>query len=680
MIVTSSRKASVAILTIDNPPVNALSQAVRAAIIAALKEAEDDPVVEAIILCGAGMRFSAGADIKEFGGPPLDPSLPSVCAAIERTEKPVIACLHGDVLGGALELALSCHYRVAAPGARVGLPEVKLGLLPGAGGTQRLPRLIGVAATLPIIVLGESVTTEQAAHIGLVDHILVEDAEADAILFALEVAGRRPLPRVSERMPDPAPDAIAAFKDKHGGKFKGQEAPAACLIAIEAAAGPFAEGLALERSLFLALKDDHQSQALRHAFMAERRSGKVDGLPAQTPLRPIGSVGIVGAGTMGGGIAMNFLSAGIPVTLVERDPDALSRGVDNIAKNYDGTVAKGRMTPEARDAAMGLLSPSVDLAQLAPCDLVIEAIFENMDAKKQLFAQLGSIVAADAIVATNTSYLDVDEIASAISHPERSVGLHFFSPAHVMRLLEVVRGARTSDAVLATAMALAGRIGKIPVVAGVAYGFIGNRILQARQREANKLILEGATPWQVDKVLVDFGLPMGPFQMTDLAGLDLGWHRDPARRGTLREILCAEGRWGQKKSAGFYDYDERRRGRPSPMVEKIIADFIADRGLETRRITDEEILERCLYPMVNEGARILEEGKAQRASDIDVVWLNGYGWPRWRGGPMFWSDATGLDRIVAALRRHADRLGPDFILSPLLQQLAAEGGSFASAA
>ena len=680
-VITTRKDGEIFVITSNNPPVNALGHAVRNGLADGMAEAAADDGVKAVVIRCEGRTFFAGADITEFGKPPQGPSLPEVIDTIEASDKPVIAAIHGTALGGGLEVALGCHYRIAVPSAKCGLPEVKLGLLPGAGGTQRLPRVIGVEAALPIIVKGDPIPAAKAEALGLVDKMAGEDSlEADAIAFARSVAGQSDHPRSSERSDKIAeavkdPEVFDRFRQQNARRLRGFEAPEACIQAVKAAVDlPYAEGVKKERELFTKLVSGDQSKALRHIFFAERQAAKIDDVPKDTPLIPIKKVGILGAGTMGGGIAMNFLSAGIPVTIVEREQAPLERGVGIIRKNYERTAAKGRMTAEQVEGAMGLLTPTLDYDDLADCDLVIEAVFENMGVKKEVFRKLDGIVKDGAILASNTSYLNVNEMAAETKRPEFVIGLHFFSPANIMRLLEIVRGAKTSHSVLATCMALSKQIRKIAVVAGVCPGFIGNRMLSPRQREANKLIMEGAKPWDVDRVLTGFGFPMGPFQMSDLAGLDLGWSKEKSSSSTIREVLCERDRRGQKTGKGFYDYDEQRRGTPSKEVEEIIADFIEKAGKAQREISDEEILERLLYPMVNEGALILEEGMAQRASDIDIVWLNGYGWPAWTGGPMFWSDTIGLDKVVAGLKAHADQLGPEFKLSKLLEETAAKGG------
>lgn len=660
-------------IVLNNPPVNALGLALRQGLDEALSAALADDAVRAIVLRGAGKLFSGGADITEFGAPHEAPFLPALINMLEASPKPVVAAIHGMALGGGLEVAMGCHYRVATRTAKLGLPEVTLGLLPGAGGTQRLPRLAGVAAALEIIVSGAPISGEKATTMGLVDK-LADDATLleEAIAFSRTVKTTR---RTRDFKVEVEQGVFRRFASENARRIDGFAAPQACIEAIKAAVElPFLEGLAKEVSLFYELVEGEQSRALRHVFFAERAAAKIADLPKNTQPRLIEKVGVIGAGTMGGGISMNFLSAGIPVTIVDMAKDALDRGVGVVRKNYDATASKGRLTPQQVEIAMGLFTPTTDFAALADCDLVIEAVYENMDVKKEIFARLDKVAKPGALLASNTSFLNIDEIASVTSRPQDVLGLHFFSPANVMKLVEVVRGAQTAPDALASGMDIARRIGKVPVVAGVCYGFIGNRMLIPRQDNAEALLMEGATPEQVDRVHTEFGMPMGPFQMHDLAGVDLGWHRDPNRIATLQDALCAQGRWGQKKQAGFYDYDEKRKSTPSPVVASIIAEFRAKAGIDSREITDEEIVVRTLYTMINEGAKILEEGFAQRASDIDVVWVYGYGWPRHKGGPMFWADQLGVANVVAALERYADRLGEGFTVSPLLKKLAVTGG------
>ena len=672
--IRTERHDNVLVVISDNPPVNALGQAVRAGLKDAIADALADDGVEAVVIRCDGQTFFAGADITEFGKPPVGPNLPETLDAMEASDKPVIAAIHGTALGGGCEVALACHYRVAVPSAKLGLPEVKLGLIPGAAGTQRLPRLVGADAALPLVVGGNPIPAKKAEAIGLLDALVGEDSlEADAIAFAKSKIGQ-PVPRASEGKANEDgvrdPDLFDRFRASQARKIRGFDAPNAAIEAVKAAGElSYADGVKKERELFGKLMGGTQSAAMRHYFFAERAANKIDDVPKDTPLIPIRNVGVIGAGTMGGGITMNFLSAGIPVTILEMAEDALDRGTRTMRKNYENTAKKGRMTMEAVDTAMGLLTPTLSYDDLADCDLVIEAVYENMDVKKKVFAKLDEVVKDGAILASNTSYLDIDEIATATKRPGYVVGLHFFSPANVMKLLEVVRGKETRDDVLATVMKLSKKIGKVAAVSGVCPGFIGNRMLSKRQEQANALIMEGANYWDVDDVLLEFGFPMGPFQMGDLAGIDIGWHRDPSKVTTVREALCAAGRFGQKAGKGFYDYDEARNRTPSDEVKQIIADFAAREGKEQREISKDEIRERLLYPMVNEGAKILEEGMAQRASDIDVVWINGYGWPLYTGGPMFWAKTIGFDTVVEGLDRHG------LPVSEHLRKTASDGGS-----
>jgi 3-hydroxyacyl-CoA dehydrogenase len=676
--ISTRKHGDVLIVTSNNPPVNALGHAVREGLVKAIEEADGDDAVKAVVIVCQGQTFFAGADITEFGTPKSFeyPALPQVVDIIENCTKPVVAAIHGTAFGGGLEVALASHYRVALPSAKLGVPEVKLGLLPGAGGTQRLPRVAGVGKALEMAATGNPIGAKEAYEIGLVDRLIEGDLEQHAVAFAEEVREVRPIPKSSEQDAKLAevradPTIFDAFRKANAKKFKGFDAPEYNVRAIEAAvAKPYAEGVLDERRLFMELMTGTQARAQQYFFFAERKAAKIEGLPEDTRPREIRKVGMIGAGTMGGGISMNFLSVGIPVVIVETAQEALDRGTGLMRKNYEGSAARGRITQDQVEGAMGLLTPTLKLEDLADCDLIIEAVFENMEVKKEIFGRLDKIAKAGAILASNTSYLNVDEIAASTSRPQDVLGLHFFSPANVMKLLEVVRGAKTAPDVLVTAMQLAKRIKKVAVVAGVCHGFIGNRMLMPRQVEAMKLLLEGATPSQIDRVHVEFGMPMGPFQMSDLAGVDIGWHRDPTRIENIRDALAAEGRWGQKKSAGFYDYDEKRTPSPSPRVAEIIEEFRAKTGTPQHEVTDEEIIERTLYTMVNEGAMILEEGMAQRASDIDVVWIYGYGWPVYRGGPMFWAGSEGLAKIVAGLDRHG------FEVSKLLREKAEKGERF----
>ena len=669
--ITTTRQGDVLIITSDNPPVNALGAAVRQGIQAGIQEAKDDDSIKAVVITCAGKTFFAGADITEFGKPMQEPSLPVLVDEIEALDKPVIAAVHGTALGGGCEVALASHYRIAVPSAKFGLPEVKLGILPGAGGTQRMPRVAGVEFALELATKGDPVSAEQAKQAGLVDRLATEgNLVADAVAFANEVIGQ-PVSRSSERPITVDPEVFAKFRTTNAKRFRGLDAPATIIDLIEQTAGkPYAEGVQAERMGFMKLIMGTQSAALRHIFFAERKAAKIDGIAEDIALRDIKRVGVIGAGTMGGGISMNFLSAGVPVTIVEMAQDALDRGTGVIRKNYEATAAKGRMTAEQVEGAMGLLKPTLNFDDLAECDLIIEAVYENMDVKKDIFGKLDKVAKPGAILASNTSYLNIDEIAAVTSRPQDVLGLHFFSPANIMKLLEIVRGARTADDVLATAMAISKKIKKVAVIAGVTYGFIGNRMLMPRQVEANKMLLEGATPEQIDKVHVAFGMPMGPFQMADLAGVDIGWHRDPNRIENIRDALAAEGRWGQKKSAGFYDYDEKRQPSNSPRVAELIAEWREKLNVPAHEITEEEIVVRTLYTMVNEGALILAEKMAQRASDIDVVWVYGYGWPPYRGGPMFWADTEGLKKIVEGLEKYG------FEVAPLLREKVEKGEKF----
>ncbi|ACL60286.1 3-hydroxyacyl-CoA dehydrogenase NAD-binding domain-containing protein [Methylobacterium nodulans] len=682
--VSESREGPVAVLTLQSGPVNALSAALREGIRAAVERAEADQAVKAIVLIGGGRMFSAGADITEFGKPPRGIVLPDLLNRIEGARKPVIAAIHGNALGGGLETALACHYRVAVPSAKLGLPEVKLGLLPGAGGTQRLPRIVGPRKALEVIVGGAPIGAKQAAAMGLVDEIAPEDSlRAHAVAFAERVVAEgRPLTRIRDREDRLAegrddPGLFDAFRRENARRLRGFEAPEACIACVQAACTlPFDQGLAFEREQFLKLVSGSQSAAQRYVFFAERQTARIPDVPEDTPTRPIAKVGVIGAGTMGGGISMNFLNAGIPVTIVETKREALDRGLGIIRSNYETTARKGRLRPEDVETRMGLLTDTLELEALKGCDLIIEAVFEDMGIKKDIFSRLDRIAKPGAILASNTSYLDIDEIASVTSRPGDVIGMHFFSPANVMRLLEVVRGARTERDVIATAMQIGRTIGKIPVLVGVCHGFVGNRMLAERQREANRLILEGVKPWDVDRVIYEFGLPMGPFAMSDLAGLDIGWSRETNKSESVRDLLCERDRRGQKTGAGFYDYDAKRNAMPSAVTEEIIATVAERQGVRRKAASDQEILERCLYPMVNEGAKILDEGKAIRASDIDIVWINGYGWPVYRGGPMYWADSIGLPKVLERLRAYEAEYGDAFKPSPLLERLAAEGKGF----
>ena len=680
--ISTRKHGDVLIILSNNPPVNALGAAVRQGLVAAIEEAEADESVKAVVIACEGQTFFAGADVSEFGTPKAfeQPMLPQVVDRIEAGTKPVVAAIHGTALGGGLEVALACHYRVAVPSAKLGTPEVKLGLLPGAGGTQRLPRVAGVRKALEMCATGNPIGAKDAFDCGLVDRLIEGELIPHAVAYAEEVRDVRPLPKSSERQDKLAecnPETFETFAKDNARRFRGFDAPLKNIEAVKIACEkPYSEGVLDERKLFMELMSGTQAKAQQYFFFAERKANKIERLPENTEPRAICRVGVIGAGTMGGGISMNFLSAGIPVTIVEMGQEALDRGTATMRKNYEASAAKGKLTGQQVEKAMGLLSPTLDFNALAECDLIIEAVYEDMDVKKEVFGRLEKIARPGAILASNTSYLNINEIAASISRPGDVVGMHFFSPANVMKLLEVVRGDKTAPDVLLTAMQLGKQIRKVPVVAGVCHGFIGNRMLMPRQVEATKLLLEGATPSQVDKVHVEFGMPMGPFQMADLAGVDIGWHRDPSRIENVRDALCAIDRWGQKKGAGFYDYDEKRRPSPSPVVQQIIEDFAKKQGVDRREISDQEIVDRTLYTMVNEGAKILEEGIAQRASDIDVVWVYGYGWPVYRGGPMFWADTEGAAKIVEGLRRQEERMKPEFSFSRLLLEKAEKGEKF----
>ncbi|WP_312815478.1 3-hydroxyacyl-CoA dehydrogenase NAD-binding domain-containing protein [Brevundimonas sp.] len=669
----------VGILTIDSPPVNALGHAVRVALHEGLAELLADDRVKGIVLTCAGRTFFAGADITELGKPFKEPNLDVVFEQLENREKPVVAAIFGTALGGGFEVALACHRRIAVPSAKVGLPEVLLGVLPGAGGTQRLPRLVGVEAALDIITTGKPVGAKKAHDLGLVDKLaeegkLLEQAIAYCEELIVENAAA-PLWRVRDlqdkvELSRGKPEIYAEFLKKNARAFRGFKAPFNIVKTIEAAAElSFDEGMKREWELFEELVSSTESAAQRYFFFAERSTAKVPGIGKDVEKLPIKSVGVLGAGTMGGGITMNFLNAGIPVTLVETNQAALDRGIGVIRKNYENTAAKGRMTSEQVEQRMALITPSLSKADLGDADLIIEAVFEELGLKKEIFGELDQIAKKGAILASNTSFLDLDAIAAATRRPEDVVGLHFFSPANVMRLLEVVRGAKTRPEVVATAMNLGKIIGKVPVLSGVCHGFIANRVMAERGFAADQLVLEGPTPQQIDKALYDYGFAMGPFAMIDLVGLDVIGRGSNER--TLYSDLVALDRLGQKKNGGFYDYDEKRNATPSPVAAKVIADLAAFKGVTAKGETsDEEIVAALLYPVVNEAAKVLEEGIALRASDIDVACILGYNWPVYTGGPMFWADTVGLTKIVDGLK--AMGIEP----AKLLLEKAQSGASF----
>jgi 3-hydroxyacyl-CoA dehydrogenase len=694
-IVSYAVQGHLGVITLSNPPVNALSQSkgVLQRILDSIKEGEHDSTVKAFLVLGSGRAFSGGADISEFGLPPVVgmANLPALAGYMDTVTKPIVAAIHGFALGGGLELALACHFRCAVAGTQLGLPEVKLGLLPGAGGTQRLPRLIGVERALPMIVSGDPIGAEKALELGLIDEIVKGDIGAAGANFANRVVREgRELRRtniLAAKLEQPAPDFFAAARTRVAKEHRGYPAPLAIVDCVEAAVTlPFGKGVLRERELFEKLKATNESKALRHLFFAERQVSKIPDVPEDTPVHEIKKAAVLGAGTMGGGIAMNFANAGIPVKVLEVSQDALDKGLGVVRKNYAATVSKGRLSQEEMDKRVALLKGVTSFDELKDADIVIEAVFEDMAVKKQVFERLDKTCKPGAILATNTSTLDVNEIAAMTSRPESVIGLHFFSPANVMRLLEVVRAAKTSKETLATCMKLARTIKKVGVVAGVCDGFIGNRMLHGYFREAGFLLEEGALPQQVDKVIEDFGFAMGPFRVSDLAGLDVGWYirkRQAATRpaqlrySKVADQICELGRFGQKTGAGWYRYEPgNRTAIPDPEIEALIVKASQDAGIERRQVSDQEILERCIYALVNEGAKILEEGIALRASDIDVVYLYGYGFPRYRGGPMFYADTVGLDKVNAAVKRFHETHGRFWTPAPLLERLAREGGKF----
>jgi 3-hydroxyacyl-CoA dehydrogenase len=688
--ILTSRRDEVLVLTLDNPPVNGLGAALRSALMSELEQGLADRGVSAIVLNGSGKMFSAGADIREFGKEPPagTPSLPEVIDAVERSEKPVVAAIHGVAAGGGLELALGCHARLASSEARLGLPEVTLGIIPGAGGTQRLPRLIGVRAALELILEGKLVPAKEALALGIVDAI----PDGDLVDATTEHA--RSLARSSERVRRTSEEGVAddaaafsAAEKSAATRSRGFEAPFAAIEAVRAAVAlPAAEGFAREREIFLKLLSSDQARAQRHVFFAEREAAKIPDVPPETPTRDVAAAGVVGCGTMGGGIAMCFANAGIPVVVVESEAAALERGLEKIRGLYEASFSKGRLSREERDRRLGLISGTTDFERLAGADIVVEAVFEEMEVKKDVFRKLDRSCKEGAILATNTSSLDVNEIASSISRPGSVLGTHFFSPANVMKLMENVRGEKTSKETIASVFRLAKRLDKIAVLVGVCDGFVGNRMLYAYRRQSDFLLEEGALPHEVDEALGEFGLPMGPYAMADLAGLDIGWavrKRQEAtrpkhlRHSVVPDRVCELGRFGQKTGAGWYRYDKGSRTPiRDPEIEKLIEDASRELGIPRRRIDKEEIVARCIYALINEGARILGEGIALRASDIDIVWIYGYGFPRYRGGPMFYADTVGVKKIHdAVVRFHADQ-GEWMRPAPLLERLAREGKRF----
>ena len=684
-------KGSIAVITLDNPPVNGLGYATRLGIFEGLKKAMSARAVKAVVITGAGRAFSGGADIREFNTPKssTEPILHSVIAAIEAAEKPVIAAVHSVAMGGGLELALGCHYRVASPGAQIALPEVKLGLLPGAGGTQRLPRVLGVEAALNMIVSGNPVLSEKLADTKLFDQMIEGDLMTGALAFAEKVAAVRPLPKVRDIKVDyPKHEAFFQFaRNTVATLAKNFPAPLKCVDCVAAAASmKFDDGLKVERTNFLALMQTTESKALRHFFFGERAASKIADVPEDTPKRPIKSAAIIGAGTMGGGIAMNFANAGIPVTLLEMKQEALDKGLATVRRNYENTMKKGRLTQQKFDERMGLIKGTLAYDDLKNADIVIEAVFEEMGVKEKVFNKLDEVMKPGAILASNTSTLDLNKIAAFTKRPQDVIGTHFFSPANVMKLLEIVRGEKTAKDVLATTMALSKKIKKTGVVSGVCDGFIGNRMIEQYSRQAGFLLEEGCLPEQVDQAIEKFGFAMGPFRMGDLAGNDIGWairkrryvERPDMKYSKTADKLCEMGRYGQKTSAGWYDYKPGdRKPYPSQLVNDMIIQHSKDIKVKRRKVSDQEIVERLLYSMVNEAARILAEGIAQRASDIDMVYLTGYGFPLHRGGPMFYADSVGLPNVVAAMKKYSKgRHGEFWKPAPLLAKLAKKGKTF----
>ena len=686
---------SIAVISLNNPPVNGLGLATRSAAIAGIRRAEEDPAIKAVVLTGAGKAFSGGADIKEFNSPKAltEPTLHSLIRAVEGCSKPVVAAIHSVAMGGGLELALGCHYRVALPGAQIALPEVKLGLLPGAGGTQRLPRVLGLELALNMIVSGTPIMSEKLAGTAIFDKLLSAGADlvAEARAFAEDIAEVRPLPKVRDRRVD-YPD-YETFLQFSRNKVKAEAgpfpAPLECMETVAASVTmAFEDGLKFERERFLHLMQTSECKSLRHAFISERAASKIPDVPPDTPVRTISKAAVIGAGTMGGGIAMNFANAGIPVVLLETKQEALDKGLATIRKNYENTLKKGKLTQDKFEQLVALITGTLEYAAIADADIVIEAVFEDMGVKEAVFRKLDEVMKPGAILASNTSTLDLDKIAAFTTRPQDVIGTHFFSPANVMKLLEVVRGKATGKDVLATTMALSKKLKKTAVVSGVCDGFIGNRMIEQYFRQAGFLLEEGATPEQVDKAIEKFGFPMGPFRMSDLAGNDIGWYirkrryveKPEAVYSKTADLLCELGRFGQKSSAGWYDYKEGdRKAYPSDVVNDMIVQHSADIGVERRAVGEQEIVERLVYALVNEGALILEEGIALRASDIDMVYLTGYGFPLYRGGPMFYADTVGLANVLDTIGRLAKgRHGEAWKPAPLLARLASEGKGFNS--
>jgi 3-hydroxyacyl-CoA dehydrogenase len=691
--VSYSVRDGIAVVTLNNPPVNSLSAALRTALGASLTKAASDPAVKAIVLAGSAKAFSGGAEIREFNTPNATarPTLPELNGMQDELKKPLVAAIGGFALGGGLELALGCHYRVALPGAQLGLPEVKLGLLPGSGGTQRLPRIVPVAEAVRMMTTGNPIRAEKAKEYGLVDEVVAGDLVEGAIAFARRLLadgkGPRRVRDMSARVDGDPKAFFEQVRAQVAKESRGYPAPLEIVACAEAAVTkPFDEGRKFERERFEFLVNTTESKALRHMFFAERQAAKIPDVPEDTPARAIRKAAVIGAGTMGGGIAMSFVNAGIPVTLIEMKQEALDRGLDTIRRNYGATVSKGRLKRDEMDKRMAMIAPALDLAAAKDADMVIEAVFERMDVKQDLFRKLDALAKPGAILATNTSTLDVNAIAAVTKRPQDVIGTHFFSPANVMRLLEVVRGEKTAKDVLATTMKLGKTLKKVPVVSGVCDGFIGNRMLEKYVQQSMFLLDEGATPQQVDGALQKWGLAMGPFTMYDMAGNDIGWEIRKRRAKERPEMvyskvgdrICEKGWFGQKAGRGWYRYEPgNRKPIPDPEVEAIIAAYRKEIGVAPRAIGDEEIVERCIYALANEGAHILEEGIALRASDIDMVYLTGYGFPPYRGGPMFYADTVGLDRVLAALERFQKGYqGGQWKPAPLLAKLAREGKRF----
>ncbi len=682
---------AVAVITLNNPPVNGLGHTTRSALVQGVQQALNDQAVKAIVITGAGKAFSGGADIKEFNSPKAlaEPSLHTVINVIENSTKPVVAAIHTVCMGGGLELALGCNYRVATAGAQIALPEVKLGILPGAGGTQRLPRVLGLEMALNMIVSGNPVASEKLAKTALFNEMIEGDLLQGALAFANKIADVRPLPKVRDLKVDyPNYEAFLQFSRNTVKAVAGPfPAPLKCVEAVAAAVTKkFDDGLKFERELFVELVQTTESKALRHAFFGERAASKIPDVPADTPTRPIKSAAVIGAGTMGGGIAMNFANAGIPVTILEMKQEALDKGLATIRRNYENTMKKGKLTPEKFEQRVGLIKGTLSYEDIGQADIVVEAVFEDMGVKETVFKKLDEVMKQGAILASNTSTLDVDQIAGFTKRPQDVIGTHFFSPANVMKLLEIVRGAKTGKDVLATTMALSKKIRKTGVVSGVCDGFIGNRMIEQYSRQAGFLLEEGCLPEQVDKAIEKFGFAMGPFRMGDLAGNDVGWYirkrryveKPEVTYSKTADLLCEMGRYGQKTGAGWYDYKAGdRKAYPSALVNDMIVKHSAELGIERRKISDAEIVERLMYSLVNEGADILEEGIAMRASDIDMVYLTGYGFPLFRGGPMFYADTVGLPNVVMAIEKYAKGLhGEAWKPAALLLRLAAEGKTF----